>query len=135
MQVVISRHPSLEDLKYINDASSVLTVPPIFIQNKEEPIYQELIQVDHSIPTPPVDHMNDIDENKENRPPLMPIKCQGSRIPVWTPSPTTKNMNTPETTYKSKKHEEVKKKMTTTTTKPCLTGKYIVLKVKEYVYN
>jgi len=123
MQVVISRHPSLQDLKYINDVSSILVVPPILIQNNEEPIYQELIQVDHSILTPPIDHWNDIDENKENRPPLMPIKCHGSRIPVWTPSPTNKNMNTPGTTCKSKKHEELKKKMTTPAIKPCLTGK------------
>ena len=47
MQVVISRHPSLHDLKYINDVSSVLVVPPILIQDKEEPIYQELIPIDH----------------------------------------------------------------------------------------
>lgn len=117
MQVVISRHPSLQDLKYINDVSSVLAIPSIFISNKEEPIYQELIQVDHSI---------DIDENKENRPPLIPIKYQNSRIPVWTPSPTSKIINTPGTTFKNnKKHEEVKNKPMTTTTKSCLTGKYI----------
>jgi hypothetical protein len=119
MQVVISRHPSLHDLKYINDVSSVLVVPSILIQDKEEPIYQELIQNDDSISTTPIDYINDIDENKENRPPLMPIKCQVSRIPVWTPSPTSKNMNTSETTCKSKKHDDMKKK----TTKPCLTGK------------
>jgi hypothetical protein len=116
MQVVISRHPSLHDLKYINDISSVLVVPPVLIQDKEEPIYQELIQIEHSISTPPIDYDNDIDENKENRPPLMPIKCQVSRIPVWTVSATSKNMNT--------KHEDIKKK-TTKTIKPCLTGKYI----------
>jgi hypothetical protein len=119
MQVVISRHSSLNDFKYINDISNVLIVPPLLIQDEEEPIYQELIRVDHSISTPPIDHMNDVDENKENRPPLMPIKCQLSRIPVWTPSPDNKNINTSRTTGKSKKHEEVKKK----TTKPCLIGK------------
>jgi hypothetical protein len=122
MQVVISRHPSLQDLKYINDVSSVLIVPPVFIQNKEEPIYQELIQIDHLISTPPIDHINDIDENKENRPPLIPIKCQSSRIPVWTPSPTNEYLNTPGITCKSNKHERVKK-TTAATPKPCLTGK------------
>lgn len=121
MQVVISRHPSLHDLKYINDVSSVLVVPSILIQDKEEPIYQELIQNDDSISTTPIDYINDIDENKENRPPLMPIKCQVSRIPMWTPSPNNKFIDTPEIPGKNKKHEEVKKKITTT--KPCLTGK------------
>jgi hypothetical protein len=121
MQVVISRHPSLQELKYINDVSSILVGPPLYIQDQEEPIYQELIRVDHLISTPPTDHLNDIDENKENRPPLMPIKCQVSRIPMWTPSPNNKFIDTQEITGKNKKHEEVKKKMTTT--KPCLTGK------------
>jgi hypothetical protein len=121
MQVVISRHPSLHDLKYIHDVSSVLVIPPVLIQDQEEPIYQELIQVDHSILTPSIDYMNDIDENKENRPPLMPIKYPRSRIPVWTPSPTNKNINPPGTTSNSKKQDEVKKRMTTS--KPCLTGK------------
>jgi hypothetical protein len=125
MQVVISRHSSLNDFKYINDISNVLVIPPLLIQDEEEPIYQELIRIDHSISTPPIDYMNDSDENKENRPPLMPIKYQLSRIPVWTPSPDNKNINTPRTTGKSKKHEEVKKKITTTTTKPCLIGKEI----------
>ncbi|CAF4316225.1 unnamed protein product [Rotaria sp. Silwood2] len=108
MQVVISRHPSLQDFKYVNDISSVLIEP----QDKEEPIYQELIQIDHLISTPPIDHMNDVDENKENRPPLMPIKCQVSRIPVWTP-PNNKNINTPKISSKSKKNEEIKRKTTT----------------------
>ena len=120
MQVVMSRHPSLHDLKYINDVSSVLILPPILLDDKEEPIYQELIQVEHSILTPPMDYINDIDENKENRPPLMPMKCQASRIPVWTPSPT---VNASRTIGKSKKHGEVKKNPTAMTTKPCLTGK------------
>jgi hypothetical protein len=121
MQVVISRHPSLQDLKYINDVSSVLTVPPIFIQDKEEPIYQELIQIEHSISTPPFDYADDPDENKENRPPLMPIKCQTSRIPVWT---SNKNMNMSGTTGGSKKKP----------TKPCLTGKSIeFLELKIFV--
>ena len=111
MQVVISRHPSLHDLKYINDVSSVLTVPTVLVQDKEEPIYQELIQIEQSI-LPPLDYTDDPDENKENRPPLMPIKCQPSRIPVWT---SNKNMNISGTTCTNKKK----------LTKQCLTGKSI----------
>ena len=122
MQVVISRHSSLNDFKYINDISNVLVVPPLLIQDEEEPVYHELIRVDHSMSTSPIDDMNDVDENKENRPPLMPIKCPVSRIPVWTPSPDNKNINTPRTTGKNKKQEEVKKKMTTAT-KSYLIGK------------
>ncbi|UJR28161.1 hypothetical protein I4U23_009415 [Adineta vaga] len=118
MHVVVSRHPSLQDLKYINDVSSLLIGPPLFIQEKEEPIYQELIRVEHLITTPPIDYMNDVDENKENRPPLMPIKCPVSRIPIWTPSPTNKINETPNTTSKNKKYEEIRKKMST---KPCIT--------------
>ncbi|CAF3399017.1 unnamed protein product [Rotaria sp. Silwood1] len=114
MQVVISRHPSLQDFKYVNDISSVLIEP----QDKEEPIYQELIQIDQLISTPPIDHMNDVDENKENRPPLMPIKYQISRIPVWTPSSNNnKNIHIPKVPSKNKKNEEIKKKPTI---KPCL---------------
>ncbi|CAF1233350.1 unnamed protein product [Adineta steineri] len=119
MHVVISRHPSLQDLKYINDVSSLL-VDPQFVQNKDEPIYQELIRLDHLIATPPSDHINDIDENKENRPPLMPIKCSTSRIPIWTPSPNNKTTDTSNITEKIKKNQESKKKTTTTSAKPCL---------------
>ncbi|CAF1364109.1 unnamed protein product [Adineta steineri] len=119
MHVVISRHPSLQDLKYINDVSSLL-VDPQFVQNKDEPIYQELIRLDHLIATPPSDHINDIDENKENRPPLMPIKCSTSRIPIWTPSPNNKTADTSNIAEKIKKNQESKKKTTTTSAKPCL---------------
>ncbi|CAF3585561.1 unnamed protein product [Rotaria sordida] len=133
MQVVISRHPSLQDFKYVNDISSVL----IEQQYKEEPIYQELIQIDHLISTPPIDHMNDIDENKENRPPLMPIKYHISRIPVWTPSNNNKNMNTPKILSKSKKNDETKKKPII---KPCLTDlldewSHMTPKLKELLSN
>lgn len=121
MHVVISRHPSLEDLKYINDVSSVLVEQPLYEQDKVEPIYQELIRIDHLLSTPPIDHMNDIDENKENRPPLMPIKCHTSRIPVWTPSPNMQNTNKSKMTNKTKINEEIKKN--STITKPCIAGK------------
>jgi len=94
MQVITSRHPSLQDLKYINDISSVLMDPPLLINNTEEHIYQELIRIDHGITKSPTDLVNDVDENKENRLPLMPIKCHLSRIPVWTPSPNNKNIKT-----------------------------------------
>ena len=110
MHVVISRHPSLQDLKYINDVSSRLGDSSLFVKEKEEPIYQKLIRIERLVTTPPTDHINDVDENKENRPPLMPIKCPVSRIPIWIPSSTSK----------IKKHEDIKKKATT---KPCLAGK------------
>lgn len=113
MQVVLSRHPSLHDFKYINDASSVLMAS----QKQDEPIYQELMPIYQIIPTPPKDYSNDVDEDKENRPPLMPIQLPKSRIPVWTPSPTTKN----------KTLEETKKK---STVKPCLTGRQISVRLK-----
>ena len=115
MQVVISRHPSLHDFKYVNDVSSVLVAPSVLIQDKQEPIYQELMQIEHSISTLAIDQM---DDDKENRPPLMPIECQVSRIPVWTPPPASRGVKQLETACKSKKHEEVKKK----TTKQSLTG-------------
>lgn len=114
MQVVISRHPSLHDFKYVNDVSSVLVAPPVLIQDKEEPIYQELMQIEQSVSTLTIDQM---DEDKENRPPLVPIDCQASRIPVRTPSSTNRAIKQPETTCKNKKHEEMKKK-----TKQSLTG-------------
>jgi hypothetical protein len=119
MQVITSRHPSLQDLKYINDVSSILTDPPLLTQDTEEHIYQELIRIDHGIITPFADPVND--ENKENRPPLMPIKCYSSRIPVWTPSPNDKQMNKSTMSYNSKKLEEEIKK-TSKIVKPSLTG-------------
>ncbi|CAF0903088.1 unnamed protein product [Adineta ricciae] len=107
MRVVASRHPSLQDLKYINDVSSRLGDSSLLVKEKEEPVYQELIRIERLITPPLTDHINDVDENKENRPPLMPIKCPVSRIPVWIPSSISK----------TKKHEDIKKK---STTKPCL---------------
>jgi len=122
MRVITSRHPSLQDLKYINDVSSILIDPPLLTYNKEEHIYQELIRIDHEITKSPTDLVNDVDENKENRLPLMPIKCHLSRIPVWTPSPNNKNIKTSITTDKSKKFEEEIKKISKTI-KPSLAGK------------
>jgi hypothetical protein len=121
MQAVISRHPSLEDLKYINDLSSVLIARPSLVVDQEEHIYQELIRVRHSISTPPVDHVNDVDENKENRPPLMPIKCPVSRIPVWTPPDTSKITHTPDITSQNQKYRDGLKKMTPKT-RPAVSG-------------
>ena len=121
MQAMISRHPSLEDLKYINDLSSVLVVPPLLVDDQEEHIYQELIRVGHSISTPPTDHVNDVDENKENRPPLMPIKCPVSRIPVWTPPDTSKAIHTPVTTGPNQTYRDRLKKMTPKT-RPAVLG-------------
>ena len=121
MQVVISRHPSLEEMRYINDISSVLVIPPLSREEIEEHIYQELIRVNHS-----ANHIDiDIDENKENRPPLMPIKCPTSRIPVWTPSPTPlKPTQTLMTTQRKKNSMDIiKTPKMTPKSKPNLTGK------------
>lgn len=126
MQAMISRHPSLEDLKYINDLSSVLVVPPVLVDDQEEHIYQELIRVGHSISTPPTDHVDDVDENKENRPPLMPIKCPVSRIPVWTPPDTSKTIHTPAATGQNQKYRDGLKKMTPKT-RPAVIGECICL--------
>lgn len=112
MHVVMSRHPSLDDFKYINDVSSVLV-------EKQEPIYQELIRIEHLISTPPTDPMNDVDENKENRPPLVPIKYPTSRIPILTSTINNRNVNTSKITPKDKKTEELKKNPMI---KPNLTG-------------
>lgn len=110
MQVVISRHPSLHDFRYVNDVSSVLVGPPILVKEKEEPIYQELMHIEQSISTLAIDQIDEMDEDKENRPPLMPIECPVSYTPVWTPSPSSRGLKPPDTTCKSKKHEEAKKK-------------------------
>lgn len=121
MQVVISRHPSLEEMRYINDISSILAIPPLGREEIEEHIYQELIRVNHS-----ANHIDiDIDENKENRPPLMPIKCPTSRIPVWTPSSTQlKSIQTPMTTQRNKNAmDTVRTPKMTPKSKPNLMGK------------
>ena len=117
MQVVISRHPSLEEMRYINDISSVLAIPPLCHEEVEEHIYQELIRVNHSTEAMPagptgsidIDLDVDADENKENRPPLVPIKCPTSRIPVWTPpSNQLKSTQTATmTTQRKKKPVEI----------------------------
>lgn len=111
MQVVISRHPSLHDFRYVNDVSSVLVGPPILVKEKEEPIYQEVMHIEQSVSTLAIDQINEMDEDKENRPPLMPIECPVSYTPVWTPSPSSRGIKAPATTGKSKK-----------STKPSLTG-------------
>ncbi|CAF1991361.1 unnamed protein product [Rotaria magnacalcarata] len=134
MHVVVSRHPSLQDFKYINDVSSVL----VESSDKPEPIYQELIRIDHLISTPPTDHINDIDENKENRPPLMPIKCSKSRIPIRTPSTSKTNMNTPELVASTKKKNQGMKQQSAT--KSCLSDlldewSYMGPKMKELLSN
>lgn len=127
MHVVISRHPSLEDMKYINDISSVLVIPPLCRETSEEHIYQELNRVNQSVQVTPPDLRMEIDENKENRPPLMPIKCPISRIPVWTPPNQPKGtcgLSTRAMTEQKKKPTEIltMNKMTPKS-KPGLHGK------------
>ena len=123
MQAITSRHSSLDDFKYVNDVSSILIDSlPLHKNDTDEPVYQELSRIDHDIMVSSMDLMNDMDDNKENRPPLMPIRYHlPSRIPVRTPLSDRKNFNASVILNKIKKLEEVKN--TAKKIKPNLEGR------------
>ena len=129
MRVVISRHPSLQDMKYVNDVSSVLVAPLLLAEDDEEHVYQELIRCDLGVTTPTAELRDSTDDDKENRPPLMPIRSHVSRIPVWTSSTHKRNAGTPMMANLTAKDTDMKRKKptVTATSKPSLAGKCLVI--------
>jgi hypothetical protein len=123
MQAMISRHPSLENLKYINDVSHVSMIPSLLVNDSVEHIYHELIRINHSRRTSLESNIIDIDEDKENRPPLLPMKCHVSRIPIRTTHNPRKIIDTAiERDQKKKSH--VLQFKTASKSKSNLSGKY-----------
>ena len=128
MRVVISRHPSLQDLKYVNDVSSVLVAPLLLTEDQQEHVYQELIRCDLGLTTPTADLSDNTDDDKENRPPSMPIRSHVSRIPVWTSSTHKRNSGVPMMATLVARDTDTKGKKPTVMAprKPNLTGECLV---------